>query len=129
MIQIAQTTSNEVYLTLTELSTLENPVYLFQFICDQTQQGFTFIAEDTSAYTDRYNKFIIIEKVNPNNLLGEVRLAVEGYYSYKVWEQVSSTNLVAPTTTPLELGKVKVTGTAEVTYTHEYSPNNIVYNS
>lgn len=128
MIQIQQTTSNEVFLTLTELSTLESPVYLFQFICDQSKEEFTFIAADESEYTDRYNKFTIIEKVNPDNLEGEVRLAIKGYYTYKVWEQVSTTNLDPPDTDPLEQGKVRVAGTSDTVYTHDYPTETTVYN-
>ena len=103
-------------------------MYLFQFICDQTNEAFTFIAEDISAYTDRYNEFVIIEKTSPDNLQGEVRLAIEGQYSYKVWEQVSATNLVAPNTTPLETGMVVVSGTPDTTNTYTFNPTHKVYN-
>lgn len=115
-------------MTLTELSTLDGPVYLFLFICDQTKEEFTFIAQDESLYSDRYNEFTILETVNPDNLVGEVRLPVQGYYSYKVWEQESTTNLVPPDTDPIEVGKVRVTGDADTDYIHEYSPDNTVYN-
>ncbi len=128
MIRIQKATSNEVFLTLTELSTLDSPVYLFLFINDQTGDEYTFIANDVSVYEDRYNKFVIVETDNPNNLDGEVYLPLAGFYSYQVFEQVSTTNLIPPNSEPVEKGKVIVVGAAETTYIHDNTSDNIVYN-
>jgi hypothetical protein len=131
MIQLTKNQSNTAYFTLSELTTLEGPYFLFKFTCDQSKVSQYFIAEDESLYPDRYNKFTITETSTPDPLQGEVTLSVAGYYSYEVYEQASSTNLdpeEADNTTPIEVGKVKVIGSADTVYVHNYPDTNIVYN-
>ena len=74
MIQITQGQANIVVLTLKEKTTLTNPKYLFVFKNDQSNVDSKFIAADTSSYADRYNRFTVTEKTNPNNLTGEVKI-------------------------------------------------------
>jgi hypothetical protein len=50
MIQFTKGQSNTLTLTLTENSTLTNPIYLFQFNNQQTNVDYYFIANDTSQY-------------------------------------------------------------------------------
>ena len=127
MIQITQGQANIVVLTLKEKTTLTNPKYLFVFKNDQTNVESTFIATDTSSYADRYNRFTVTEKTNPNNLTGEVRLSLDGFYTYTIYEQTSSTNLnPANATGIVETGKVQVNATP--TTDHTYTPDsNITY--
>ena len=128
MIQITKGIANTVVLTLKEKTTLTNPKYLFVFKNDQSNVDSKFIAADTSTYPDRYNKFVITEKTsNPNPLTGEVTLSLDGFYTYTIYEQTSSTNLnPANATKIVETGKVQVFATA--TADHTYSPDsNITY--
>jgi hypothetical protein len=128
MIQITKGIANTVVLTLKEKTTLTNPKYLFVFKNDQSNVDSKFIAADTSTYPDRYNKFVITEKTSsPNPLTGEVTLSLDGFYTYTIYEQTSSTNLnPANATKVVETGKVQVFATA--TADHTYSPDsNITY--
>lgn len=128
MIKIIKGQANVVVLTLKEKTTLTNPKYLFVFKNDQTNVDAKFIAADTSTYPDRYNKFTITEKTtSPNPLTGEVTLSLDGFYTYTIYEQTSSTNLnPANATGVVETGKVQVFAT--IVADHTYSPDsNITY--
>jgi hypothetical protein len=131
MIQINKASINTVVLTLTEKVTLPSPKFLFEFKNDQTNELIYFIAADVSSYTDRYNKFLIEETATENLLIGKVELSLTGFYSYRVFEQTSTTNLdpaLSDNTTPLEYGKVLVIGTSATEYEHTYNPTIVVYN-
>lgn len=121
MIKITKGSANTVVLTLTEKATLTNPDYLFVFKSDQTEAEFIFIASDTSVYPERYNKFTVTEKANPDPLQGEVSLPNTKFYSYTIYEQNSSTNLdPANATGVVETGKMEVFDTPNSDST--YSP-------
>ena len=128
MIKINKAQANIVVLTLKEKTTLTNPKYLFVFKNDQTNVESKFIAADTSSYTDRYNKFTITEKAtSPNNLIGEVTLSLDGFYTYTIYEQTSSTNLnPANATGVVETGKVQVFATIVADHTYS-ADSNITY--
>lgn len=109
MFTIIQANENEIICTLTERQTLNNPHFLFIFRNEQSKIIAACIAEDSSEFTERYNKFIIIEKTSPDNLNGEVRLKDTGFYDYDIYEQNSAANLdPALADNFLETGKMKV---------------------
>jgi hypothetical protein len=113
MQQVSKGATSDLIMTLKEKQTLASPYFLFQFICEGSNKEVVFIAADISGYTERFNKFSIIESATPNPTQGEVTLE-EGIHEYRVYEQLSSTNLIvgnAYNQTPLEVGLVKVTGT------------------
>lgn len=120
MILINKNQNNYLYVTLTEKSTLSSPYYLFEFKNDLTYQSVCFIASDISEQSQRYNKFLITETSGTEILTsGTITLEPSGFWSYRIFEQTSSTNLnpsLADNTTPIEVGKVKVVGN-EITYT------------
>ena len=121
MIRITQGQANSITVTASEKTTLESPVYLFAFTHDQTKTETSCIAADVSEYPERYNRFTITEKSGPNRLAGEIRLENTGDYTYRVYEQSSSTNLdTANATALVETGKCKVEGTASGT-SHAYT--------
>ena len=131
MIQINKASVNTVVLTLTELVTLAVPKFLFEFKNDQDNSLKYFIAADVSSYTDRFNKFLIEESTTEAPLTGKIELELTGFYSYRVFEQLSSSNLdptLCDNTTPLETGKVLVIGTSATEYEHTYNPTIVVYN-
>jgi hypothetical protein len=123
MIVIQQGQPNTVVLTLTEKCTLSAPVFLFEFSNDESKGKQYFIAADTSAFTYRYNQFVITEKSDPDNLQGEVSLPLSGYYHYTIYEQSSATNLDPNNTVSIvETGKVKVIGTEPQIITYDSQP-------
>ena len=130
MILIQKGTANSVILTLKETTTFPNATYLFEFIHTQTRQSQTCIAADTSAYPTRYNQFEITETTGADGSLAQVELELEGFYTYKVYAQLSTTNLVPTNADELvETGFAYVTGTADTTYTYTPSTSNaFVYN-
>lgn len=115
---------------MSETATISNPTYLFEFKDNQTKELIYFIAQDTSGYKERFNKFSITEKSSPNNLIGEVELVLNGQYAYTIREQASTTNLdPALSGAIVETGKVTVTDSEEVIPTYEPDSNTIrVYN-
>jgi hypothetical protein len=130
MIRIVKNQSNIIVLTLTERCTLTNPLFLFRFINDESKLSYTFIAQDTSLHTDRYNRFTITEKLNPTLTLSEVYLPLSGFYHYEIYEQTSTSNLNYTLATGIvEKGKVKVIGTSTTTTAYDSQNKfNIIYN-
>jgi len=93
-------TAETIIVTLNEKRTLSSGYYLFVFTSNP--EGFTAtkiysFAEDESSYQDRYNKFTInTSTVFLNKPAGE--------YSYKVYEQASSSNTDPTGLTEVERG-------------------------
>ena len=97
--------SNVVVLTLSEKITISSPNFLFEFINNQTQIKYYCISSDLSLYPERYNKFnIIVKTTTPSPLVGEIQIPLGDEYTYNVYEQVSSTNLVPTGLTVVENG-------------------------
>lgn len=86
MIRFEKNSSNIVTVTLTELSTLDDPIYLFMFKNQQSGEKYYFISSDTSSYPHRYNRFLVTEKEAPNTLSGEVELGLKGLYDYEIYQ-------------------------------------------
>ena len=108
MIRLEPNTVNSVVVTLTELATLATPYYLFEFIKDDTNETKIFTASNVSVSRSRYDEFNITTTTGTEDLLtGVIDLKTKGYYTYNIYEQVSSTNLdLANITSLVEVGKV-----------------------
>jgi hypothetical protein len=81
--------------TVTEKSTLLNPIYLFKFVNQTTNVAYWFISEDLSQFKERYNKFLFFETANPlprESLFGIITLGLQGFYDYEIY-QTTLTNL------------------------------------
>lgn len=115
MIKINKNANNTIIATLAEKATLSEPFYLFVFTSDVDKTEVIFTAQDTTEFNERYNKFLITETSGTVDYTsGVINLTPTGFWSYKVYEQVDSSNLdVANTTSLVEVGRVKVIG-AEV---------------
>jgi hypothetical protein len=85
MIYLEKDTVNTFVLTLTEVTTISNPYYLFEFEdeFDTTANPIYWEGVDTSSWPSRYNLFTIDEPA-------DVEL-VKGQYKYKVYESPVST--------------------------------------
>lgn len=127
MIKITKATSNEVILTLKEKQTIDNATFLFNFRHDNTKQEKAFLAADTSSFKNRFNRFTIEENASETLSSGIVSLR-EGFHTYEVYEQSSTSNLNVQEATnlvPIEVGKVQVIGT--VTTIAEYDEQDKEY--
>jgi len=115
MIKINKNENNTIIATLAEKATLSKPFYLFVFTSDVDKTEVIFTAQDTTEFNERYNKFLITETSGTVDFTsGVINLTPTGFWSYKAYEQVDSSNLLVSNTTSLvEVGRVKVIG-AEV---------------
>lgn len=73
-------------ITVTELTTIQNPKYLFEFIEEQSDDKVYCILENVSTATERFDEFVIVDGV-------DVTFPYSGFYSYKVYQQASDSNL------------------------------------
>lgn len=72
--------------TVTELKTLASPYWLFEFMHEQSFEKVYCILTNISTGTPRYDEFNITDGV-------DVTFPYAGFYTYKIYEQSSSTNL------------------------------------
>ena len=132
MILLQQNTVNDVVLTLRELTTIENPFYLFVFTSDDTNISKIFTGVDTSTNVNTYNEFNIELTSGAEDLLDSViNLPYKGYYTYNIYSMVTEGNLDINNVTELvESGKVYVNDTVKPVKTTYTGGNNTkaVYN-
>jgi hypothetical protein len=103
MIYLEKGQVNSFVLTLTEVTTIPNPYYLFEFEDEfnTTSSPIYWEGTDTSSWTSRYNLFTIDEPTDID--------FVKGQYRYKVYQ--SSTPTLDPTgLTMIEEGRLVVAG-------------------
>ena len=103
MIYLEKDTVNIFVLTLTEVTTIPNPYYLFEFQDEfnTTATLIYWVGTDTSAYPPRFNLFTLDEPKDID--------FVKGQYRYRVYE--SSVSTLDPTgLTMIEEGRMVVAG-------------------
>ena len=94
MLRLARATVNTIVVTVEEKRTLDDPYWLFHFKNETTGNDYYCIASNISTQKKRYDLFEITETdSSPDNENGEITLTETGQYTYKVYEQESSTNL------------------------------------
>jgi hypothetical protein len=106
MIHLTKTETNTIVMTLTEKQLLTNPNYLFVFTNRSSNNVIKFVvlnASDTSLYKDRYNEFSIVTNTN-------FASALEGQYTYEVYEQTSTNNTNITGLNKLETGIMWLSG-------------------
>lgn len=109
MITIKRNQKNNIFLTLNEKTTIDNPFYLIKLFSKQTK---TFkvipLLDDLSNNIVRYNEFIIEENIveDLNNSIIELDI---GGYDYFVYESGTS-SLSIEDKTIVESGKFNVEG-------------------
>lgn len=115
MLVIQKNKQVNLFFTLKEKVTLTNPYYLFVFTSDISQQKVSFIQTNVSTHQERFDQFVIIESnTNLNPLTGVVEFLPVGSWTYKIYEQLSSSNLLESNT-----GNLLETGIAKVIGIHE----------
>ena len=106
MIHLTKGETNTIVLTLTEKQLLTNPNYLFVFTNRSNNEVIKFVklnATDTSLYKDRYNEFSIVTNTYFNS-------ALDGQYTYEIYEQVSTSNTNPSGLNKLETGIMWLVG-------------------
>jgi hypothetical protein len=131
MIKLIQGLTNSVVMTLNERTTINSPLYLFQFINDQTKKQIIFTSNDLSNNKQRYNLFEIVpvSSTSSENLLnGEVYMSNYGFYSYNIYE-------TATYSLPLNINGLDLVEQGRVTYipngtqsVNQLSPKNTLKN-
>ena len=136
VIRFLKNSTNNVVVTLTENSTVTNPIYLFMFTNQTSNVPYYFISTDTSSYKTRYNKFSVVEKLAANTLNGEVTLGFNGYYNYTVYQTslantsglTTAADAVTFITKTVEVGVVDVVLDAQTTTEYDVQDEtNIIY--
>lgn len=127
MLVINKNTNNTLIVTLQEKVTLTTPYYLFVFTNDTTNEEVVFLQSNTSTHTDRYDQFLITERsTSLNASSGIIEFLPVGSWTYRIYEQASSSNL-----NPVNAGGLLETGQAKVIGTNEtystYSGQDITY--
>jgi hypothetical protein len=97
-------------MTLTELTTISNPEYLFEFTEEQTHTSVYSILTNISLSTTRYDEFTVIDGT-------DLDFPIDGFYTYNVYEQANGSGNLDPT----GLDRVE-TGRAHV-YVVDADPN------
>ena len=107
MIRLNNGQTQNIILTLTEKQLLTSPNYLFIFENRSTNTDIKFVRlnnTDISAYKDRYNEFTIVVNSFFNT-------ALNGQYTYTIYEQTSTTNTNPTGLNLLESGIMELSGT------------------
>ena len=107
MIRLTKGQTENIILTLTEKQLLTSPNYLFIFENRSTNTEIKFVRlnnTDISAYKERYNEFTIVVNSFFNT-------ALNGQYTYSIYEQASTTNLNPTGLNLLESGIMELEGT------------------
>lgn len=121
MIKLIKNTANNVIITVTENVTLTNPVFLFDLTYNSSSNNsYQFIADNISSATTRYDQFII-----QNQISG---ITEQGWFTYKVYEQESTTNMNPLLATSLvEQGLCLVSGSTQLNYVTDSGQTNYNY--
>lgn len=106
MIHFTKGETNTIVMTLTEKQLLVNPNYIFVFTNRSSNNVIKFVVlhtSDLSLYPYRYNEFEIETDIQFSS-------ALEGQYTYEVYEQVSTTNLNITDLNKVETGIMWLSG-------------------
>ena len=107
VIRLIKGQTQNIILTLTEKQLLTSPNYLFVFENRSTNTDIKFVKlnnTDISAYKGRYNEFSIVVNTFFNT-------ALNGQYTYTIYEQASTSNLNPTGLNLLESGIMELSGT------------------
>jgi hypothetical protein len=105
MIYIKKDEVNQIILTLTEVSNIPNPYYLFVFQneMDKLSAPITFYTADSSAYPERFNQFLLDEPVDLE--------LIKGQYTYQIYEShITPPTIANSTGGVIEEGRMVVSG-------------------
>ena len=102
MLLIQRNGTTPLIVTVTELTTIPNPAYVFEFIHEQSFKEYRCVLNNISTATPRFDEFLLIDGV-------DVNFDYNGYYIYNIYEQQSPGNLdPALTVSMVETGRAEV---------------------
>ena len=102
MLLIQRNGTTPLIVTVTELTTIANPSYLFEFVHEQSFKEYRCVLNNISTATPRFDEFLLIDGV-------DVNFDYNGYYIYNIYEQQSPGNLdPALTVSKVETGRAEV---------------------
>ena len=111
MLIIQQSASTTLVVTVTELTTIPAPNYLFEFIHEQSLLSYFCILTNVSQATSRFDEFVLIGNV-------DVAFKYKGAYIYNIYQQTSAVNLDPLLSQGLvETGRAEVVGASTITQT------------
>jgi len=93
MIYITKNTTNDICLTLKETNINASPYYIFEFIKQYTtlplpEDSIYFYSTDSSLYTNRYNRFTLIDNDTTGSTTGGINVPLNlksGQYKYNIY--------------------------------------------
>ena len=106
MVHLTKGETNTIVMTLTEKELLTSPNYLFVFTNRSSNEVVKFVKlnnTDISLYKDRYNEFSIVTNTYFSS-------ALEGQYTYEIYEQASTSNTNPSGLNKLETGIMWLSG-------------------
>lgn len=86
MLKIQRNGATPLIVTVTELTTIPNPNYLFEFIHEQSFNTQTCVLTNVSTTTQRFDEFVLTDGV-------DVNFIYDGFYVYNIFQQSSPGNL------------------------------------
>lgn len=86
MLKILKDSTSILIVTVTELTTVSPVYYLFEFEHEQSFLKYYCILDNISLATERYDEFELVDGV-------DLTFDYDGYYTYRIYQQTSSTNL------------------------------------
>ena len=86
MLEIQRNGATPLIVTVTELTTIPNPNYLFEFIHEQSFNTQTCVLTNVSTTTQRFDEFVLTDGV-------DVNFIYDGFYIYNIFQQSSPGNL------------------------------------
>jgi hypothetical protein len=86
MLRLERYQTSTLIVTVTEYQTLTAPYWLLEFTHEQSFESVTCILPNISTSTSRFDEFVIEDLV-------DVTFPYAGFYTYRIYEQTSSTNL------------------------------------
>ena len=94
MLLIKKNELNDLVVSVSLNKELSNPYYLFSFTNILSKDKISFIPQNISTYTSRYDEFRFLESttINLTASTPSVNFEYEGQYWYSVYEQASPTN-------------------------------------
>jgi len=121
MLRLQKNGTSELIVTASELVTLSNPYFLFEFMHEQSNKSVYCVLTDTSLTTSRYNSFSFTDGV-------DATFKYAGYYIYKIYQQDNGTNLNPALSDGLvEEGRMIVIETDSPDYEYVQTINNEIY--
>lgn len=130
-IHLTTAQANSFNVTLSEVETATYTYYLIAFTNDQTGTEYTVIDTDASTNVARWSKFTITEGAD-DRTNGSLVLGNAGSYSYEIYGQTSSSNLLTASALQLlEIGKMWLDNGVDDTFTKNTETGNtfVVNNS